>query len=288
LLATAADDGADQIRLWEVATRKEIRRFGGRPQGHSPTAFAFSPDGQTLAAGGMRGGQVVFWEVATGKELRSAKAHQHIVHAMVFSADGKTLTSGSYDGTICITEVATGKELYKFQVHKEPTWAIAFSPDGKLAAVGNQEQGEPIRLWDVTAGKELRQIDRQGGAIRLAFSPDGKSLLSTGGARSFAVWDVATGRERQQARVEGFPFSVAISLDGSLVALGCHDHTDRIYTVRLWDLAADKELPPLDGHVSHIAGLAFSPDGKVLASGSYDTTILLWDVASLRQGKRRE
>jgi RNA polymerase sigma factor (sigma-70 family) len=288
LVASGSADEDGAMRLWDATNGRLIRRFGepaaGRGGRASAHVLAFAPDGRTLAAGGYAG-EIGLWDVATGRFLRGYTAHHHNVLALAFSADGKVLASGSYDGTVRVTEVATGKEVRQFRVDKEPCWGLALSPDATLAASGSQDD-TTIHLWDVITGKELRRFARRhGGSIHLAFSSDGRTLLAAGGTATARLWEVATGEERRSLSLPDFPESVAFSRDGRLMAFGGMTFDPRNFVVHLWDLASGQKLHDWSGHTSHTQTLAFAPDGNTLASGSCDSTVLLWDVAAATAGR---
>ena len=176
---------------------------------------------------------------------------------------------------------------------------MAFNPDGTTLASGGDD--DTIRLWDpktgeqklVLTGDEVALMDDQISEIRnsltgrkkgqvnsVAFSPDGKTLVSGGrdgnhqdGYQPVRLWDVKTGEEkdtliRQLHTVK----SVAFSPDGTMLAGGSLDN------VYLWDLKTGEQKEVFHGHKDSVYSVAFSPDGTTLASGSRDGTVLLWDV----------
>jgi WD40 repeat protein len=130
-------------------------------------------------------------------------------------------------------------------------------------------------LWAVSAccDEALKVIKAHEGEITaLAFSPDGRTLVSAGVDGHVIAWDVKTGRPRCRcARMEGKAFTAAFSPDAKRFASA---GTDSI--IRVWDAATGKLIEQLKGHEGPVAVLAYSPDGKLLASGGYDRTIRLW------------
>ena len=158
---------------------------------------------------------------------------------------------------------------------------MAFSPDGKTLASGNNDG--TIRLWDVATGRPIGQplTGHTGSFLSVAFSPDGKTLASGNGDGTIRLWDVATGRPI------GSPLTghTGVSLLGG-VQPGRQDPGQR---QRRWQQSGCGTWPPaarsgspLTGHTASVWSVAFSPDGKTLASGSDDGTIRLWDVATGR------
>jgi WD40 repeat protein len=148
---------------------------------------------------------------------------------------------------------------------------LAFSPDGKTLATSG---GSSVRLWDVASQRCLRLSGGRDQSV--AFAADGKTLVILDASKAVRLWDVAARRELPDLPLPTKGWVGACSCD-NLLAVGCEDKT-----VRLWDLAARREVDTLRGHTDSITQVAFSPDGKTLASGGADGKVLLWDVAARR------
>jgi hypothetical protein len=222
------------------------------------------------------------WDTVTGKQLRTLSGSGERPGWLRFAPDGKRLAATYPDG-IRLWEVATGKLLHHL---KGPAHApLGFAPDGKLLAYAGEDGS--IRLWDPATAKELRRwaTDQQG-LRQLVFAPDGKSLASValGGVR---VWEVATGK--QLARFDRAPedriFALAFSPSARAVATGefgrqtlPNGDTRERLTIRLQEVLSGQEIRQIDVPQGLVAALAFAPDGRTLASGGTDSTILLWDV----------
>jgi WD40 repeat protein len=274
ILASGSRD--DTIKLWDVATGREIRTL----QGHTGdvNSVAFSPDGKVLASGSWDK-TIKLWDVATGTLLRTLKGHTDYVRSVAFSPDGKVLASGSFDNTIKLWDVATGREIRTLSGHTLDVASVAFSPDGRILASGSVDT--TIKLWDVATGALLRTLRGHTGIVHsVAFSPDGK-VLASGSWEEVKLWHMATGSVlRTLSGYTGWVRSVAFSPNGKVLASGSEDKT-----IKLWDVATGTLLGTLKGHTGWVESVAFSPDGKILASGSWDGTILLWDVEAAL-GKR--
>src|SRR5262249_16305132 len=132
-----------------------------------------------------------------------------------------------------------------------------------------------IHLYDVTTGKELRQIGLKNRVFSQSFSSDGKTL-AVGCEDKVHFWETATGGRRLEILPGGTVTSVAFSPDDTLLVSADHYRDE----VRLWDVATGEERHRYRGHRGGVTSVAFSPDGKWLASGSRDTTVLIWDVAA--------
>jgi len=232
--------GADKtVRLWEVATGKELRCLAG----HQDMAWtaAFSPDGKVLATGS-RDKTVRLWEVASGREIRCLRGHREWVIHVSFSPDGKTVASACEAGTVRWWEAATGKELRTLTLttQKGAVSAITFSPDRKTLAWAD---GTTVQLWEAATGKLIHQIGgHQSPVLLLDFSPDGKTLV-TGTGTTIYLWEVATGQRRL---VLGEPWnritSFGFSPDGRTLVSAQSN-----LTVLLWDrfgAALADQVPP--------------------------------------------
>jgi WD40 repeat protein/serine/threonine protein kinase len=290
---TLASAGSNDVRLLEVATGRELPPLQGHT--NSVEAVAFSPDGKTLASAG-KDATLRLWDLGTGRERAVLPGDVAAHPRLAFSPDGKTLATtwhvpdpkaGSFVGEIKLREAATGRELAVLRGHRSLVTAVAFSPDGKtLASIGSDGT---MRLWDVTAGRQravLQGPSRWGRSV--AFSPDGKTLaaawlteVTQGKERGeLQVWDATPGHERIALRWPVWPVglldAVAFSPDGTVLASSDRDGA------RLWDPATGRlrtSLSDDDG----IACVAFSPDGRLIAAGSYrdGTGVMcgrLWDV----------
>lgn len=290
ILVTAGRDHT--VRLWDVATGREVRRFSGHEdQGYndSPSA-AFSPDGKIVAVGLGSSEPICLWDAATGKKLRELESPHWSWGHLAFSADGKTLAAASERHRIAVWNAATGRLLHQLdggEKELDLTVPIAFSPDGRLLASGGL--GESFHLWDVKTGKEQRLFTVQPprpkgkneaspryGLVRaVAFSPDGQLLASAANSSPLRLWEAATGKEVRS--FPGYRFGsdvLAFSPDGKTLACGEYSGI-----VRLWGTATGKEIRRIDTHKAFVSGLTYFHDGKSLVT-SGDGTIQIWEIRS--------
>jgi WD40 repeat protein len=288
-LVVSAQEHDPTLRLWDAAT--------GRPQhvlhGHraAVVAAAFSPDGKLLASGGNPNDRTArLWDVATGKELRRLPLDpREDVTALVFAPDGRTLAGGTGLGSVCVWDVGSGGVVRRFQAYPPvagrdpedsfpPVTALAYSPDGKLLATASQAAG-PFRVWAAATGTLVREFPLPKGAARttpLAFSADGRTLVTRGTWETVSCWEVAGGGERHRLRVGGGKEIMwglfAFGPEGRTVAWSVHPYD----TVHLWDTFTGRQTGRVQGHRSQVTVLGMLPDGPRLLSGSRDTTVLVW------------
>lgn len=296
LLASSSWDR--MIKLWEVATGKEVRTLisvddaGGR---FLVSSVAFSPSSRLLASDSRN--RIKLWDVTTGQLLRTLAGHADLINSVAFSPDGRLLASGSRDDTIKLWEVATGQEVRTLSGHAGSVNSVAFSPDGRLLASGSSDT--TIKLWEVATGSLVRTLSGHiYGVNSVAFSPDGQLLASGSSDQTLRLWNPVTGQELhvlispgsgpESGHIESIE-SVAFSPDGRLVAgaVLCGKREEQSPhkclqgAINLWEVTTNVTVHILKGHTSLVTSLAFNPDGRLLASGSVDNTIMLWDISSL-------
>lgn len=269
--------GADNpVGLWNLHTGAQLRYLSGHHVG--VTAIAFSPDGKTVASGGIDK-LVRLWDTLTG-QVKQTLEHEFPVGFVAYSPDGQFVASTA--GRARLWDPHTGQLKRTMELYPdESALPVAFSPDSRLLATGTIAGMGPrgdVILWDVHTGKVRQRLaGYSGGVGSVVFSPDGMTLASTGGGGEdtfeFSVgaslWDVETGRLKQTVpggRRTMLP--LAFRPDGSvLVADG--------QTVQMWDTST-RRLDSLRVPVGDCVGsAAVSPDGKTLATGC-EGIVKLW------------
>ncbi len=246
-------------------------------------AIAFSSDGQILASGGADQ-TIKLWYLTTG-EILTLKGHRDSIRAIAFSPDGQMLVSGSNDCTIKIWRQPFTKTPLTLKGHYGFVNSIAMTPDGRLLASACEGEVAELKLWQLPHGTEINYSDTVYYVSCVAFSPDGQ-LLAIG--RSFGgikLWQMPTRQEICTLTPSGTVSAIAFSPDGKLLASGSAGKT-----IKIWQIGTEEELrslktrsvgvTSLKGHSDRINSLAFSPDGKILASASDDKTIKIWQLAT--------
>jgi WD40 repeat protein len=313
-LAGTSADGS--VRLWQVATGKEVHRFGG--DAGLLHAVALAGDGNLLATGG-QDRSVRLWDLASGRELRRFDGHDDEVSAVAFAPGSKVLASASQDGAIRIWEAASGKLLHQLKKENGPVDALVWSADGKRLLSLNRDL--TAWLWDAATGRALDWLD---GAAAATFAPDGKALFLGGGF--LRAWDLAARKEtaRWGVAFQHWYGSVAISPDGKTLAAGVTggilllplplrsdgqarllscvesplrycalspdgqtaitasgpDAAGRRAHVSLWHTATGEEARRIPARDGEITALALAPDGLTLATSEKGEAVRLWATAT--------
>jgi WD40 repeat protein len=247
-----------------------------------PCCVALSPDGKLLAAGTNRWGSsptfppvIHVWDLTTGREVHTLRGHDHRVVALRFTPDGKKLVSAGWDNTLRVWDLARGAEESQIDGPKNAISGLELTPDGKLLISAGADGF--VRVADFARGNELRRLECRAAAISLA--PDGRTLAVASGV--VLLWDIATGRPpRRLGPEKGIGAeNVCFAPAGNTLAL-----LDGDGRVALWDARTGAERFRLPRPARPVACLAFSADGKVLATGGHGGTGLkLWDVETGRE-----
>ena len=280
---TLANGSSDcTLRLWDTETQAQQLIRIKHPW--SALDFAFSQDGKTVAIGSV-GKSVRLWNVDTGEVTATFKtAHKGNINAVTFSSDDKMLASGSRGGTVELWDVQNQQRITTLRGHTDEIRVLAFSPDGGTVATAAKSE-TIIVLWDtIDIGRKTALLAESMTIIgALAFSSDGKTVVSGHRDGAINLWDATTGVHLSTFTGDaGNVTALAFSADGKMVANGSADGA-----IRLWDPStyAPKGEARI-GHAGRVSELTFSPDSGTLFSGSSDGTILVWDLGNIVQKSR--
>jgi WD40 repeat protein len=305
-IVSASSDGT--LRLWDVASGTEIRRF----KGHTGPVegVAVSPHGDTMLSCS-QDKTVRLWDLATGAEIRRFEGHTGWVYGIAFSPDGKfalsagTSWGGAAGDFLCLWDVETGHEIRRFHGHGDAILDVAFAPDGRRAVSASFDRS--VRLWDVATGQELHCFPHTSRVYAVAFSPDGRYFVSGCGGNSLKdgavfdpvncvvrLWEVETGREVRQFRghTAGI-LTVAWAPDGRYVLSASsgeyfsatQSQPPSEVGIRLWEAATGKQLCRFNTPNS-ISSLAFSADSCSFLSSGANGTVSLWELPQSVSSRR--
>ena len=307
----SADGGKSGIMFWDVVQRR-VRRTLSPANGKC----ALSPCENMLAINvGENGETIEVLRVASGTPMTTLTEHKQAVTALAFSPTGEHLVSGDLEGNVSVWSVESWRELRKFIGHTTWVTTLAFHPSG--AKVATAARDYTARVWDFESGEQLaslplaeasdvslyrgdpRQIRRilkrlrQGYSDKsalhsIAFSPSG-DLIAGGLHREIRLWDATTYETHIVIVPPGsyqHPYALIFSPCGRYLVSGSwwqEDHEK--VPIGLWEVSTGKNIATFWSHPTDIQELAFSPDGTLLASGSFDCTILLWDMTPYLKNK---
>ena len=206
------------------------------------------------------------------------------VSSVAFSPDGKKIVTTGHDETIRIWDTETGQELKKWE-NKSAVGFVLFSPNGKqivttgtIVPVQGElkvfSPGEFVQIYEADSGKELHLLQYGEGIRSVAFSPDGKKLVTIDG--EVRIWDAESGEELQ--KIEAMVYSVAFSPDGKKLVAGIFAAGADF--AQIWDVETGQVLQKLEGHPRPVERAVFSPDGTKVATASRDETTRIWDAKS--------
>jgi WD40 repeat protein len=305
--------GADcRISIWDLANCKVLHSFDGAEELIS--CIALSQDGKFLACG--QGNVIGLHDPSSGKRLLRLEGHRGLVRSLAFTPDGRILASGSDDGTtrvweastgealrqfedaggqvavspdgqilatggepICLRELATGKELQSLTADGHASRGLSFSVDGRLLASAAAE-GDSY-LFDVQTGQAICPYGQRSAVYPVcsqAFSPDGQVLLAVQPRLGMSLLLLDRAAEKKRGRDRGheiFGRALAFSPDGAGLALAGVEGT-----IQLGDPVMGLSRHEFTGNAGTVRAVAFSGDGKLLASLHEDGTALVWGLCS--------
>ncbi|HBB94070.1 MAG TPA: hypothetical protein DC054_01650 [Blastocatellia bacterium] len=317
-----ASGGSDNsIKIWQVATGRELRALTGHP---APIkSLATSPDGQWLASGS-NDGTVKVWNVSTGRELYSLPVQASSIEALAFSPDNGVIASGDADGTINIWNRTDGKPIKTLSEHSKAVTVLAFSGDGTLLASGSADT--TVKVWDTGTWQAVRTLHKHTTKITaIVFSPDSSWLASAdsdgtlrlntsrldrsrftvkhdatavlalafdsvgsvvsihkdGGIES---WNVATGKEARSIPRDDTDAELNVasfSSDANTLASSVGKGTVNLRKVVTGEIGLT-----LESHSTRFNAVAFSPDNRWFATTADDHNVRLWQVATGREMPR--
>jgi WD40 repeat protein len=286
-LASAGEDKT--VRVWDTTTGREVLGL----RGHTDwcATLAFSPDGRRLASAS-RDGTIRLWDATpirghAGQEALTFSQHSDEVWSVAVSPDGQRVASAGYGTVVKVWDPETGTEIVNFRGHDTVVFRLAWQPDGqRIASAGWADGAFTVKVWDARTGEVVFALPGGPEHFAVAFSPDGRYMVTGRHNGDLQVWNAQTGRRvgtlgthRRQIR------GVVFSRDGRHLASSSDDDE-----VKLWDTTRfEDEKVALHTFLARVPGaglnIAFSPDGGRLATGGLDNTVKIWDVKTFQELK---
>jgi WD40 repeat protein len=309
-LASASSDST--IRIWDAATGNELRVLKGHAAG--VRTVAFSSDGQLMASGGIDG-RVKLWDAASGRELASFDAHKGRVNTVVFSRDSKLLASGGIDNAIKVWDVATKTEVKTLTGHMSWVTALSFA-DNQTLVSGSADKS--IKRWNLSTGQAVQTSAQPEAITCLTVGPNGEWLAAGGTDSTVRLWRLAQfGTEAAFSFRFDSGRVVAVGINGNQVFAASSERISKRFDLisrattqlsaepdrlekyetatfssdgqRLAISAGTRDLEVrsfndfntpvmLTSQANPVRAIAFSNDGRWMATGNQDTSVTLWDV----------
>jgi len=268
------------VRLWNGETGDLIATLEG--QRGWVTDARFSPDSKRLVSTA-QDHTVRIWDADTGVPLALLDGHTEEVSEAAYLPDGKTLVSAARDNTVRFWDAELAERHNALRGHTNFVYDVAFHPDGERVASGAWDG--TVRIWEATTGRQTALLNHSEKTIitGVAFHPAGQLLASIALDHKVRLWDLAASRQVHAWSLPTDSWRVprlAFSPNGDLLAAG-----DRDGVIHLWDVGSQAEVTLLRGHRDVVLDVAFSPDGRWLASTSANDehAIRIWDVAGRNQ-----
>ncbi|MHC1766462.1 MAG: protein kinase [Verrucomicrobiia bacterium] len=283
-IVTVSSDGTAIV--WKAATGERLRIL---EHDDSVWSVGFSPDPEgARIVTGTQNGSIVVWDAFTNRPplLKIDQGHTGEIHTVQFSRDGKRILTGARDGTARLWNAFDGREIRKFELNYPYVWAAFSLPDSRrvVAVCSDNNRNTPEKadamVWDAETGQKLLSLDgHTNGFSAVAYSPDGRFIVTGSIDWTATVWDASTGKKRSILRGHiGQVISLAISPDSKRIFTGGFDHTTRV-----WDAAHGEELLALKGGLIEAPGLSL--DGRRLVTGP-GPPATVWSAASPAQVER--
>jgi WD40 repeat protein len=291
------------LRVWDISTGQEINAkqvyvFDLQKEGRKAINWlSMSLDGRFIASGNTKA-EVNIWNAATLEQLSVPIDYNKNMAVLALSPDGSQLALADSDPKtgslpfVKVIEVPSGRNMRQLGSFTPAVTSVAFSPDDRWLAIGGSVG---VQFWEVATGQMLHGLGANSGSIwTLSYRPDSKQLATSHYGDRVSIWESVSGREVKNvssgASGGAWGRSIAYSPDGRNLAMSWKSLRANSFVVmdagvQILDAATGQETRTLKGDTTRESlGIAFSPDGKTLASShGFDKTLKVWNVASGRQ-----
>ncbi|KAG1822683.1 WD40-repeat-containing domain protein [Suillus subaureus] len=281
-IMTCSADGS--LRVWNLKIGKQIGDEW-RDGESAVWRIALSPDGKKVV-GGNYDGALRLWDIDTGKVIAKWMGHTGGVSSVRWSQDSQRVLSGSYDGTAREWDVEKGETILgPIKTGHRSVYTAIYSPDMTAFATGGEQpwnntedDKSQVKIWDTKTGGLVATLEgHKESVLCLAWTPDGKMLISGSADNSIRTWSTTTWK--QIAVLDGHTsnvYDIAISPNGRILASASGDKT-----ARLWNLDNNQPIRLPLQHANCVLRVSFSADGKLLATGCDDQNAYTWDISTI-------
>jgi len=282
LLASASEDGT--VKLWQVSNGGLIKTIPS----HDGQVWAvrFSPDGKTIASGGWDhpewSGKIKFWNLDGTPRIFSpvVSVKTDFFRSLEFSRDGQMIVCSGDTGKVQLIKVSDGTVLTTIKAHDDWARGVSISPnDQRVASVGNDGT---VKLWNVNGSLIKQFTGHDASANSVAFSSDGKTLITASSDSTVKMWRVDEQFQKSlssQQRGDLY-WGISVSPDSQMIAAASSNRDQTSWNVQFWS-GQNKLLKTFPAHHDRIVTIQFSPNGRLIATASWDGTVKVWN----RDGK---
>lgn len=296
-----------EIHFWNIETGSLIATISGYSQGIG--SVKFSQNALTLVS---LDDYIRIWDIAGYKHKKTLTSIEASISSIGLAPDNETIAIGGYDNIIYLRDMRTDRNKIILKGHTEGIASLIFSPDGKKLASTSWD--DSIRLWDTITGEHITTITDEAFSSRnIEFSKAGNSLVFVDRNSSIIFWNLDTlNIEKEIGLDSNYPYSIALSHDGKTLAIGYDNEeiqlldvstqevirtihtvgrTDQLdfspdgqtlagcgEDIYLWNVKSGKLINTFKGHIDQVFTITFSPNGKTLVSGGWDSTIIVWEI----------
>lgn len=271
---TLASASADQkIRLWDL----DLKQGRGILQGHryEVHALTFSLDGKRLVSG-CKDGSICFWDPDAPPKPARVLSLPGPIRSLAFSPDDQTFNTLNGDGSVSLWDVANAEKTATYAGLGASNECLAISPEGKVLVTGTATG--TLKVWNRLTQREMTHfIAHQGKIEHLQYRLGGRIVVSAARDMTVKLWDATSWREKSECRIDHDFWTFDCSADAALAGLA------NWRTLEVWDLATGRRLTRLAGDAGYIYGIAFSEDGRLLATASYGGSAAIYEVGTWRE-----